>query len=65
MVEEPRRSLLDILELKRKAAKAIKSGGWLTKKKFQEIRNSGNEDALIEAVEIMAQRGGYDCLEDE
>lgn len=58
------KTLLQILELKAKAAKAMKNGSKLTKKKFTEIRNSGDEEALIAAVEEMAQRGGYDCLDD-
>ena len=37
----------------------------MTKAKFKEIRNSGDEDALLEAIEKMEAAGGYDALEDE
>ena len=37
----------------------------LTKEEFREIRNSGDEDALLEALEAMEAAGGYDALEDD
>ena len=42
----------------------FESADALTKSKFREIRNSGDEDALVEAIEAMEAAGGYDALED-
>ena len=34
----------------------------LTLEEFKRIRNEGTEDELIEALEKMADQGGYECL---